>query len=102
MKQLISRVGAFQLVDRRDDEDESSSRSKVSPYDWKPEYWHAYPVEGDYQTAPKPWERPEQVTISFVGEFRLPPYRNGISKISHVCVNSSFIYSNPFSGHSDR
>jgi hypothetical protein len=35
---------------------------------WKPTFWHPYPVDKKYVDAPKPWLRPEQLKMSFIGQ----------------------------------
>ncbi len=53
-------MDAFELVDAPED--------GQSTYSWKPTFWRPYPVGKDYNEELKPWQRPEQARISFVGK----------------------------------
>jgi hypothetical protein len=56
--------GEFELVEALQPPSQSAgSSSRV----FEPQYWHPYPFEKDEDLAERPWSRPEQIQMSFVG-----------------------------------
>ncbi|WVW82475.1 hypothetical protein I302_104486 [Kwoniella bestiolae CBS 10118] len=58
---ITSALGYFELIDQ------DASQKSSSPYDWEPEHWVQYPVPESYDILARPWIRPEQLPMSFVG-----------------------------------
>jgi hypothetical protein len=48
--------------------DPFSAAKDTSPIDWKPDFFRAWPLKEGEDLPDKPWGRPEQLPMSFVGE----------------------------------
>ena len=66
MSDITSSLGSFSLIEHHDHSRNETGISD-SPYDWKPRYWTPLPLPADYDFNPKPWTRPAQLPMSFVG-----------------------------------
>ena len=55
-------LGMFELLDISKD-----ASSSEDPYNWRAPHWLPNPMPSGYDIAGKPWLRPEQASMSFVG-----------------------------------
>ena len=61
MNNLRTALGDFEILD------EHLPHGDANPYDWTPPHWQAYPFADDHVLNERPWIRPPQLPMSFVG-----------------------------------
>ena len=90
MRDIPSSLGSFSLIDHDNQSLHESSLSD-SPFDWKPRYWTPLPLPPDYDFNPKPWTRPTQLPMSFVGVDLIDVEDGRVLKDRTVKIRSGFI-----------
>ena len=71
--------------------DTTGSYKDDTPADWTPDFFRPWPLKEGEDLPSKPWERPEQMPMSFVGACSSPPLGHhgcdGLAIQPHVSSN---------------
>ena len=77
MRELLSALGAFEVVD--------DPKPSADPMTWTPEHWYPYPQPVEFEFPEKPWIRPAQLAMSFVGEWSSLNSRSALPSLTRRC-----------------